>query len=425
MSSTGFNQIRRRTNAQTHINTLIKEFNRFQAEQIQVDNPDFITNNRVTNSRLKYHDNFITHKIKPVTTQFYLPYEPDANHVVILCKMDHNGRYAEDSSGFGNHGRFINNPIMKKGLDLGYGDSLYAHFNGFDNWVFWMNNTRIDAKQIGHGSGEINPNPGIGATFTCRIYPEAIDDTDPDINLERWRTLISKSDDDTEQDGYRVALVPDGSIRFTFARDGIKTTVGTPAGVIKIQDPGAGFDETGFDPTGFDTDLIAEGGGGYDLTAFDSDAYDFDPNPVLLPITYELAFKIDFISSPSTPSKPILSIIVHDVQDHAITKYTNTISTHLNLINFDTNHRLRLGAFTPFFDQFYKYKGGIQDFRYYKELLLTDNQINNLFTNKWTINDIPEGHVAFSGYTVVLSTAQGDGGFSQPGFESNGFEEDP
>ena len=65
----------------------------------------------------------------------------------------------------------------------------------------------------------------------------------------------------------------------------------------------------------------------------------------------------------------------------------------------------------------YKFMGGIQDWRWWKNYLYSDAEVSNLWTNKQTILPIPMGAVAFAGQFVILPESE-DFGFDIEGFDA-------
>jgi hypothetical protein len=96
-------------------------------------------------------------------------------------------------------------------------------------------------------------------------------------------------------------------------------------------------------------------------------------------------------------------------------KYTTTTSTHDDLPT-DTENELHIARGSTITGTDYKFLGGIQDFRWWKNYLYSDTEVNNLFTNKQTILPIPIGAVAFAGQFVILPESE-DFGFDIEGFD--------
>jgi F5/8 type C domain len=96
-------------------------------------------------------------------------------------------------------------------------------------------------------------------------------------------------------------------------------------------------------------------------------------------------------------------------------KYTTTTSTHDDLPT-DIENELHIARGSTITGTDYKFLGGIQDWRWWKNYLYSDAEVNNLWTNKQTILPIPMGAVAFAGQFVILPESE-DFGFDIEGFD--------
>jgi len=218
----GFSQMRRRSHAQNKITQLVREFQRFTAGQIKIENPDFRTLNRTASSRMKYSDPFVFSKKKSVFPLFMMPFEPDFNHTALMLRMDHLGRLSKDSSGFGHHAIIYGNQELKQGIDTGNGPSLYQNFDGASTYLQVKDRYNLLNSSI----------YTTGLSLAARIYPEDLtftsgDDTKP-------RIILSKHDDARGLYGYVLGVWPDGSLQYTFTRGGQPYSVATPPDTIKL-----------------------------------------------------------------------------------------------------------------------------------------------------------------------------------------------
>ena len=366
-----------------------------------------------------------------------MPFEPDFNHVALMLNLDQLGRYAIDSSGFGNRGKisgagYVPQIIKDDGIDLGYGEnSQYMYFDGRFVYVFIEDNPNLRASKINNY-----------ISITCRIYlfPDSWEPCDPTDPLKA-RYICSKSDDNHQQFGYALALTPDGRIKFTWSKAGTKSTVQTPIATITSRHPG--YTKAGYSPSGFDIEdltvidttaaiavfniaIIADVQEGYDSDGFDVDSFETGPSGGI-----KIAVDSAFLTNSPVP---VITYYNESTTDHLDLIVGNTIdlpddiddpnaNEHLPLV--DENLRLRIGAAFPLTgdqQKFYKFKGGIQNFHIYRELLLGDIDLRFLFSNKLSISPIPFGKVAKAGYTLLLPTAQGDAGYDPTGFDSIGFD---
>jgi len=66
--------------------------------------------------------------------------------------------------------------------------------------------------------------------------------------------------------------------------------------------------------------------------------------------------------------------------------------------------------------------GDLYDFKFFKEKAITTSHALNTFTNKWTIADIADGHVAITNYYATYISDEAPGlGYDHTGFDSTGF----
>lgn len=400
--STAFRQIRKNSSAQGRFKDLVRDFQRSQAQQNPVDNPDFKVKLRTAYSKLVYTDPFIDHKTKPITTAFYMPFEPDGKFLAGMWNMNHNGRFSIDASGKGHHGTWISNVAIKEGIDDGFGTSLYCHFDGLETYLI------------------IGDFPAMRLSFapqfsiTCRIYPEDISATD-----SHFRTILNKPDtsasDNTQLglintgsvgNGYALAVTPDGKVRFTLAVSGFKYTVETLANVIVESIPPFPYNiavtcDQVNKRTIPEEDVLDPGNV---IGAGDDEEPDYTPNLVA----------------------PRMEISVNN-QFYAL--YT---TEHLPMIDGGDFRRLHVGTAygypktdtTKF--PWFKWKGGIQQLRFYQPYVLTFPQIANLHNNKITTTEMPIGSPALAGSVLIIDPSiiagYDTGGFDDGGFEASDFD---
>lgn len=403
--SLSFRQIRKSSTAQGRFKDLVRDYQRFQANQVNVDNPDFKVKLRTMYSKLVYRDPFVTYKLKPLSTVFYMPFEPDGINLVGMWNLNHNGRFSVDSSGMGNFGRWTENPKMKEGIDDGFGTSLYADFDGFNSIVY------------------INDFPSLRISFvsrfsiTARIYPTDI--TSP--SGTNYRTILHKADTTLSNgshssfidsgsvgNGYHLAVTPDGRIRFTLQRGGAKYTVQTLPNIIVASDPPSPYDIT----VTFDND----------------DKVTVPVDPVTDPGEVPGAGDDE---EPPTQSPTLMPRMQITVNNQFFMLYTNT---HLHFVDDGSLRRLRIGtAFTYTTvsgkKSWFKFKGGIQQVRIYSNMVLNFDQIMNLHNNRLTITEMLIGSPALAGSVLVLDPSLNlgfdTGGYDNPGYEVGSFDIEP
>ena len=400
--STSFRQIRKNSNAQGRFKDLVRDFQRFQAEQNTVDNPDFKVKLRTAYSKLVYTDPFIQHKTKPVTTAFYMPFEPDYHFLAGMWNMNHNGRYSIDASGKGHHGTWISNVTIKEGIDDGFGTSLYCHFDGAETYLI------------------IGDFPAMRLSFapqfsiTCRIYPEDITASDGSGGV-RFRTILHKPDTSASGDtqlgqintgsvgnGYALAVTPDGKVRFTLAVSGIKYTVETLANVIVPAIP---------HPTPYN--IV--------VTCDQVNKRTIPPQQIIDPGNTPGAGD----EEEPPPTQPLVAPRMEiSVNNNFYALYS---IGHLPMIDGGSAKRLHVGTAFPYSKTdmtkfpWFKWKGGIQQLRFYQPYVLSFPQIANLHNNKITTTEMPIGSPALAG-SVLITDPSIIAGFDSAGFDEQGFE---
>jgi len=231
-----------------------------------------------------------------------------------------------------------------------------------------------------------------------------------------------------------------GNLKFTWSRSGIRTTVETGPGVISVSNPG--FSDAGYTLTGYDTEMVtldnmdmdaalatfqiailADIESGFDINGFDNGFTTSDDIQIAVDNSFLIQSDLPNIIYYSNRTNDHLDLFVGNQED--IPDDIDDPIANAKLPNFHENYRLRIGAAYPFSgDQqnWYKWHGGIQDFRIYRDMMLADEDLQSLFTNKLSIAGYPFGQIALAGYTMVLPTARGCCGYTVDGFDSAGFD---
>jgi hypothetical protein len=391
-------QIRKNSNAQSRFHGLVSDIKRAQAEQVKIDNTDFRVRNRVMYSKLLYHDPHVFHKNKPSNQPFYMTFEPDLKYLVGMWDLDHTGRFSMDGSCHANHGKFLNNTTLGEGIDLGFGTSQYVDFDGRECYVY------VDDKP------ELRLSQADQFSISFRLYPRDIEASDgPGGN--KFRMILHKPDTSTSPggtidsgvaDGYACAVTPDGKIRFTVKLKGISYSAETLAGVIVPNTP----------PTAYSVIITVN-------------MVNTKPVPlVTFPPPDTPGGNVES-ESPLTPP-----LIAPRIEINVNNEYFQIYTTeHLHFIA-DPNRRLRFGAVwnynlnDPGINQWFKFKGGIQQMRMYRNLVLTFPNQQALFINKLATNEMPFGSPALAGQTLVFQEPGigGTGGYDEIAFEFDAYE---
>jgi hypothetical protein len=316
-----------------------------------------------------------------------------------MYNLDHNGRFSVDSSGSGHFGRWSSNINIKEGIDLGFGTSLYADFNGIDSYVYVDDYPKLRLSLAQY------------FTITGRIYPVDLSATDGDDTM--YRTILHKCDQTditgahsgivnspTAGWGYTLAVTPDGKMRFTFAREGIKSTVETLPNVIIPSDP----------PFAYDFTVTVNRVNVRTIPA----SQVLDPGNVLGAGDEE---------EPELTPPLIAPRMEISVDNNFYALYT---TEHLPLVDDGKDRRLRIGVAFPYQQthsrfHWFKWKGGIQQIRIYNGYILTFPQIEHLHENKITVTDMPLGSPAWAGSTYIIDPSVSMG-YDIAGFDENGYD---
>lgn len=447
MSSIGFRQLGKQSTLTSLVRGLVSEYQKFAARSVTIESTDFRAIHRTTQSLLKYNELALQSKVKPVTTQFYAPYEPDFKHVVLMLPLMQMGRYAIDASGFGNRGRYAGagyapQKIMDDGIDIGFGEnSNYFHFDGAYTFVYVEDSAMLRAQKVN------------SMTFTFRIYlmPHSWTLSDP-ADQSKPRYIFAKSDDNQQQFGYACAMYSDGSLKFTWSKAGVRTTIVTPQGTIATSH--AGYTDTGYTATGYDVESIALPEAmtevmtgemefktiamfqvailcnvqeGFDPNGYDSNGFiTGSGNDIQIAVDSHFLFPeephavVTYYNQQSTDHLDLFVGNQEDIPDDIDDPFAS-----LKLPNYHENYRLRIGAAYPFSgdeQNWYKWIGGIQDFRIYRDMQLTEGDLQALFDNKLSIAQYPFGQIALAGYTLLLPTAQGCCGYDADGYDGSGYD---
>lgn len=366
--SENFGLIRRGSHSQARYRKLIEQYSRHRAQQIQVENLDFVPIARTSHSILKYIDNINYYKQYEQQTEYYTPFEPDTDHLVCWLPMGGVDRVVQDVSSFPKRAILHGEAFNAMGIDTGFGGSTGIVFKGKGYVIIPpSNNMNVGAQNQGF-------------TISIRIYPVDITQTPFNNNLNdmRNRRVVAHIDSIDAKHGYSITLNPTGRVLVT----------------VKYQDEYFDF---------------------------------YTPQNIIEPVslcTYPLDYYDLVVSfNPNAPTNEEGKIYINNTKfvmptndDRAILPTTeNTIGGPTLICRSGT---------TPTAENGYTmtYKGMMQDFRFYKNKVLTDQEVTNLFNNKWTIYDIPFGQVALAGLIYISSLS---GGFHDTGFDSVGFDTRP
>jgi hypothetical protein len=325
------------------------------AEQIQVDDTQFLEQSVSSLSRLTYFDQGLDLAFNgDSTVQFFTPFEPDGTILTVHLYLENLGNYARDYALLGNRGIIGANPDLVEGIDTGgLGAGFCLHLDGDTQYidVASKNNIRITGLS--------------GFSICCNFKP----DTLAYDQFAKHRTIAAKSDD--ANNAYRIALETNGDLLFNVMYAGTEYKVRAP-NQIHLTNPDAWY-------------RIA--------CVFDNSA---SPKVRIYfnNILFTASSTVNLVYPAATAT------IGGDTDLHIGRSEKTLIKIHggfdplgFDPAGFDTNNVIYdsvKGAF----------QGAIQDFRFYAKALSTA-EVNNLWTNKFTIYDAPLKQIGLAGYSVA------------------------
>jgi hypothetical protein len=357
-----FNQIRRVGDNRSLVNDLAKRLARFQSQQQihQSDDTDFIRLVRVDFDRVDVSDNFYEAYASPRVNDFQLPLEPDGDLMRLWIKFNSPSTYEKDDSGYNNLVQPINGPIYLPGV---HGSTLsivldpakkqYVRVADID----WIQMTGLEEENPLFGvfdpqSFDSQYDSTTGATrgkewsITTTISPTSLT-LDPAEGTDGSIRIASKTDN--ENTAWTIAMEQDGTLRYTVRDNGNFYASTTAADAIGPLD------------TWYDLAFV------YSWT---------DHKPRIYVNAVDLTL--------STPDTPL------SFNDDS---FTDLMIGSRYILN---------GAHDPFGSYL---SAHIDDFRIYRKIALTQQQVANLHTNGVSISNIPLGHVAVIGRSWYFSSA--------------------
>jgi hypothetical protein len=190
----------------------------FEAQQVQIEASDILNSIRSDNSVDQYKELAFT-KVKPVSTTFFIPFEPDLNLLKIWYKFDAWGKITRDASFQGNPGAILGQtPTAAIGPDKGYGTGTIAMaMDGLTQFIEITDNANI--QLVGQAVGFsvaflINP-----STFALTTSGES-------------RYVVEKADNPTNL--WAVLLDTTGKIHFNIKFGGVDYSKSTTTGALAL-----------------------------------------------------------------------------------------------------------------------------------------------------------------------------------------------
>ena len=338
-------------------NKLTKFLTQNQVEAVQNDNEDIYSNCVDVESSIKFHT-FNGQHLFPFNKIYYPTFEPDNSKVKVWIRARNTGNTVRDLSGYNNTANLYGDPIMVDGLqDIG------TNTNGIKSLAIRFNRTTSPYENLEYLSIPDSTNTqiddlttGFSEFIRFKIYSLA-----DQGGLSP--TVFAKIDNSTPTDGRMLQVRNNGALLYVVLDGGTAYTALTPADTILPNT----FDD--IDP--------------YDVfTSYNSS-------------THALKIYLDGVSQ--------------------------TLTTFTGEINWQANKTLHA---MDIFRRGYGSTGGylygdFYDYHNYMEKIVTQQEVTNHFTNKWTIWAVPFGQCMITDH---CATYAGSGGAGTASFDPISFD---
>lgn|SRR5215831_3535399 len=390
----------------------------FEARNAQVEQPDFLNEQLMGDSRLKYQE--IGHtNTRPSSTIFYFPFEPDLNYLTCWLTFESWANVLPDASLMGNDAHFIparNIPSGIEGPLKGYGGGSIPHPSSDDPSVIDDTSGSVAVLLDGETqSMAVYDVPGVrlsgttvGISVATLVRPLTFNRTAGGMS----RYVVSKVDDSKNyygiwlEAGTGAATGQGGfSSHFTTHFASISLLGGFTShftagfmSIVPLGIPGGGFtsaytfryvNSAGTPPP--------DPGGGTPASGV-IHFWVFDNGVDRSVRTLVNVLNLDqwaWVACTFNQSTNVASIyvngrpapIVNDtITDGTILAGSQDLSTDMHIFS----GREGDGHF----------QGGVSDFRFYREKVLTDAEVFNLDMNMISISNIPIGNICKTGFSL-------------------------
>ena|SRR5215831_2847246 len=389
----------------------------FEARNAQVEQPDFLNEQLMGDSRLKYQE--IGHtNTRPSSTIFYFPFEPDLKYLTCWLTFESWANILPDASLMGNDAHFVparNIPTGIEGPLKGYGGGSIPHISSDDptaiddtsGTVAILLDGQTQSMAVYDVSGVRLLGTTVGISIATLVRPMTFNPTQGGMP----RYVVSKVDDSknyygiwleagtgqaTGQAGFsshftthfaNITLLggftnhftagfmsfvpsPGGSVGFTSAYTSNYVNIVTPA-----SDPGGATSASGvihfwiYDG-GIDRSVRTV------VNVLNLDQWAW------IACTFNQSTNVASIYVNGLPAP----IVNDQITDGTILAGSPDLSTDMQIFS----GREGDGHF----------QGGVSDFRFYREKVLTDSEVFNLDMNMISISNIPIGNICKTGFSL-------------------------
>ncbi len=352
----------------SHLAKKISDFANAQQTQDLENKEDIYSSAQDVDSKLSFH-NFVSNK-QFTNIEYFPPNEPDGDKVRVFIKPRNMGDNVPDMSGEGNTGFIEGEPILVDGYPFDDGIST----GGFKSLALRFNRptsiTRNEEGMYVYNAARNRASEALssGISFFIRFRVFSLSQQGG-----ADRRLFEKTDNNPVTDGVIVRVSSSGRIKVVFENSNVQYLQETTNAVISADDPD-------------------------------------NPDPSKI---YDL-----WVTFNKTGNA--IKIYVNGV-DQSLTSST-TVDYHSDLTDLNWAIFFRGEGSNDGFTY-----GDLYDFRVYREKIVSQTEVTRMYTNKWTISDIPFGQVMvadyYSAYDEDAGGGPGDAGpYSSVGFNSTGFD---
>ena len=332
------------------VNQLAKKFIKaqFQSDTEKLENKEDVYSNSQLVETVVSFNNFVSTKFFDFTTQYYPPTEPDGDKLRLWFRGNATGAQIEDWSEFDHviEPALFGEPVLVDGTPFDLGHKT----GGTKSIALRLNRPTSDFENNEYVRITDSPDLQIAGISTGISYFVRLRVFALGQQGDRDRTIFQKIDDATPSNAVMLRVSESGTLKLILKRNGTEYKYNTDPGIIEL-------------------DTV------YDIW-----------------VTYAV-------------SGNAIHIYVNNV-DVPITTTTDTAVWQESTVNrgmfLGTRGWGSAGTGMVYGDYY--------DFRIYREKIISTSEVNHMWTNKWTIADIPFGHVMITNYWSVFIGADEGGG---------------
>ncbi len=345
-----FNARRYKLDFPTKFQNLVNQFNAKVTDDSADEGEDLQTSTEgsVARNYLKFCD-FDLASVKTFdddTPASMLAFEPDFDTCKLFIEFDSLGKEVTDYSGFNHHAKTFGVGRVHNGIDYGQAQSVEMILDGRSCYAEISDSEDIQISSITDSF-----------SLFFRFLPFSLDKSGG------YRQVVCCKVDTADTDWWSFEISENGNARFNMVLDSTEYTIVTPDSVISA--------------TSY-SDLNTE-----------STRYD-------VAVTFDL-------------DTDTLKLFINNTKYDTV---SNTLDTDTQQPDSSLNNNLMVGRWADIVDpatgEKYAarnlsklYHGVFQQLKFFKDKLVTDDEVGYHYTNKLSISDIPFGQVALGG-TMIL-----------------------